>query len=59
MEQSARPVATELVDLTQISIERLRTCDESLLGGSLDRIMQQVERPRGNISESGPPGRAD
>jgi FXSXX-COOH protein len=54
-----RQVPTELIDLTGISLAALRTCDKRLLAASLDRVLRQLDRPRGNIRESGPPGRVD
>lgn len=59
MDLPFRQVQTELIDLTRISISNLRTCDKSLLAPSLNRVLQQIERPRANISESSPPGRVD
>lgn len=56
---SSRRVPTELIDLTGVSMAELRICDESALAPSLDRVLRQVERPRANINESGPPGRVD
>ena len=59
MDQPPRQVPTELVDLTGISVAALRTYDDRLLAASLDRILRQIDRPRGNILESSPPGRTD
>lgn len=57
--QAPTELVTELIDISELSIAELRSCDESILAPSLDRIMRQINRPRGNISESGPPGRVD
>jgi hypothetical protein len=57
--QAPTELVTELIDVSELSIAELRSCDESILAPSLDRIMRQINRPRGNISESGPPGRVD
>jgi len=59
VDQPPRKVPTELIDLTGISLAALRTYDERLLAASLDHVLRQIDRPRGNIRESGPPGRAD
>jgi hypothetical protein len=48
-----------LIDLSDISIAELRDCDERIIAPSRERILRQINRPRGNISESGPPGRVD
>lgn len=59
VDPSYRQVPTELIDLTGLSIVELRHCDKNVLRPSLDRVMRQVERPRANINEAGPPGRVD
>jgi len=51
-------VETDLIDLAELPISQLRTCDRALLSRSMRRILIQVERPRANIGQ-GPPGRAD
>lgn len=51
-------VEAVLVDLSELTIMALRTCDESVLAPSIHRVLAQIERPRVNIG-SGPPGRAD
>jgi hypothetical protein len=58
VDQLPRQVATELIDLTGISLATLRTCDERLLAPSLDRVLRLVDRPRPNLG-TGPPGRVD
>ena len=59
VEQPPRQAPTELIDLSDISIAELRDCDERIIAPSRERILRQINRPRGNISESGPPGRVD
>ncbi|GAA3731531.1 hypothetical protein GCM10022225_11750 [Plantactinospora mayteni] len=59
MESSfSRDVETELVDLSNDSLATLAGRDQELLARPLQRVMDQVERPRSNIG-SGPPGRVD
>ncbi|MEN3613728.1 hypothetical protein AAH979_29785 [Plantactinospora sp. ZYX-F-223] len=59
MENSfSRDVETELVDLSNDSLATLAGRDQELLTRPLQRVMDQVERPRSNIG-SGPPGRVD
>ncbi|MGX7671745.1 hypothetical protein [Plantactinospora sp. DSM 117369] len=59
MENSfSRDVETELVDLSNDSLATLAGYDQDLLTRPLQRVMDQVERPRSNIG-SGPPGRVD
>jgi hypothetical protein len=52
-------VEAALIDLSELTIMALRTCDEDVLAPSIQRVLAQIERPRVNISGSGPPGRAD
>jgi hypothetical protein len=52
-------VETDLIDLTGLSLSTLRACDATLLAPSLERVLQQVERPRVNLGGQGPPGRVD
>jgi hypothetical protein len=52
-------VETELIDLTDIAFAALRGCDATWFAPSLRRLMHQVERPRANIGNTGPPGRDD
>jgi hypothetical protein len=51
-------IETDLIDLTELPMSALRTCDRDVLAHSMKRILVQVERPRTNIGQ-GPPGRAD
>jgi hypothetical protein len=58
VDPSPRDVETDLVDLTDLSLSALRSCDASLLAGSMARLLRQVERPRVNLG-TGPPDRVD
>lgn len=58
MDHSPDGVQTDLIDLTDLSISAVLSCDDDLLAPSMKRVLIQVERPRANIG-SGPPGRAD
>jgi hypothetical protein len=55
----SRDVETELVDLSNDSLATLAGYDQDLLTRPLRRVMAQVERPRSNIGQTGPPGRVD
>jgi FXSXX-COOH protein len=50
---------TELIDLTDCSLDELRTLDDDDLQFAVQRVLRQVEKPRTNLGSSGPPGRAD
>ena len=50
---------TELVDLSEYSVEDILSIPGSQLAPYLDRTLLQVEKPRMNLGGSGPPGRAD
>jgi hypothetical protein len=52
-------VETVLIDLANVPIACLVDYDLDVLGPSLSAVMAQVDRPRKNIGNSGPPGRAD
>jgi hypothetical protein len=52
-------VETVLIDLANVPIASLVDYDLDVLGPSLSAVMAQVDRPRKNIGNSGPPGRAD
>jgi hypothetical protein len=55
---SAEELRTDLLDLTDTSIDDLHRSDGRLLAVSLSRILRQIDRPRVNIGSS-PPGRVD
>ena len=59
MDQPVEEVPTDLVDLTDVPVSQLETFDRSLLEPSLKRVRGQVRRMRSNMSEAGPPTRAD
>lgn len=50
---------TELIDLSDCSVEHILDIPVRQLAPYLDRTLLQVERPRANLGGSGPPGRAD
>lgn len=52
-------VETVLIDLANVPIASLVDYDLDVLGPSLSAVMAQVDRPRKNIGNTGPPGRAD
>jgi hypothetical protein len=59
VDRAADEVPTDLVDLTVVSFRQLRVFDRRLLEPSLERVRAQVRRRKANMSEAGPPGRAD
>jgi hypothetical protein len=60
MELPVPDIKSELIDLSGCSLEDLRSYDEESLAPSLDRMLNQVHRPRGNFSGGGnPPDRVD
>lgn len=52
-------VETELLDLSEVSLSLLHMIDNSVLNSSVQRIMQQVDRPRANLGDTDPPKRVD
>jgi hypothetical protein len=50
---------TELLDLSDCSLNELRTRQGKQLYEAVQLVLRQVERPRANLGSSGPPGRAD
>lgn len=59
MDLPSGDLRTELIDLTDASIEDLRDGDETVFEPSLRRLLPQIERARANIGSTGPPGRVD
>ncbi len=60
MELPVPDIESELIDLSGCSLEDLRLRDEESLATSLDRLLSQVYRPRGNFSGGGgEPDRVD
>jgi FXSXX-COOH protein len=59
MELPVPDIESELPDLSDCSLEDLRSRDEESLAASLDRLLSQVHRPRGNFAGSGSPDRVD
>jgi hypothetical protein len=60
MDQPAPDIESELIDLTGCSLKDLHLRDEEFLATSLDRLLRQVHRPRGNFSGGGgEPDRVD
>jgi hypothetical protein len=56
---SDNSVETALLDLSGVSLSMLHLIDDTVLSSSVHLIMQQVDRPRANVGDSGPPGRVD
>ena len=50
-------IVTLLPDLTELSLGDLRTFKGA--DKAVERIWEQIKRPRSNLGNSGPPGRAD
>jgi hypothetical protein len=59
MELPGPDIESELIDLSGCSLEDLRSRDEESLATSLDRLLSQVHRTRGNFGDSNPPDRVD
>jgi hypothetical protein len=59
MELPVPDIESELIDLSGCSLEDLRSRDDGPLAASLDRLLSQVQRPRGNFGDSNPPDRVD
>ena len=58
VEQSRADIETRLVDIRDMPLDELRECERAPLMPYLESLLQQVRRPRYNLS-SGPPGRVD
>lgn len=52
-------VATEFVDLSEVSLSLLLECDSAVFESSTLRLLEQLDRPRVNLGGTGPPGRVD
>jgi len=52
-------VETELIDLSDQTLDEALDMNGRNLTPDLTRTLQQVSRPRANLGGSGPPGRAD
>ena len=52
-------VETEMVDLSDVLIDELRTGLVEPLEPYANRVMTSIGRPRTNLGGSGPPGRDD
>jgi hypothetical protein len=59
MDLPSHDLESDMIDLTKFSLADLRSWDLDLLAPSLDRLLRQVCRPRGNLGGTDPPGRAD
>jgi hypothetical protein len=59
MNASADSVESELIDFSGITLAALRLQDPGVYARSLSRLLEQIERPRINFNDGGPPGRAD
>lgn len=51
-------VATEFVDLSEVSLSLLLECDSAVFESSTLRLLGQLDQPRVNLG-TGPPGRVD
>ncbi|MEU4236499.1 hypothetical protein [Actinoplanes sp. NPDC026619] len=58
MDQSHADIETQLVDIQDMPLGKLRETDRAQLAPYLEALLQQVMRPRYNLG-SGPPGRVD
>jgi hypothetical protein len=52
-------VTTGLVDLSDVSLANLLSCDATALQFSTLQVLGQLDRPRVNLGGGGPPGRVD
>jgi hypothetical protein len=52
-------IDTDLVDLSDSSLDDLWDDRSVDLLANVQTVLRQVERPRANLGGSGPPGRAD
>jgi hypothetical protein len=59
MEHTTGNTQTELMSLTDWSLEDLRADQSESLAEAVQMVLHQVERPRANLGGAGPPGRAD
>lgn len=51
-------VETALVDLSDASLDQVSR-DFDAMQGAVEQLLNQLDRPRFNIGNTGPPGRAD
>jgi hypothetical protein len=59
MDLSAATLDTEVLDLTDVSMNDLRHLSVPGWDHAADRLIRQAQRPRTNFGGTGPPGRAD
>jgi hypothetical protein len=59
VDRSSPEIETEMVDLTDVSFDELRTSPDEPLEPYLNRVLTSIGRPRMNLGNSGPPGRVD
>jgi hypothetical protein len=59
VDRSSPEIETEMLDLTDVSFDELRTTDAQPLAPYLCRVLDSVARPRMNLGSTGPPGRVD
>jgi len=58
VDQSHADIETQLVDIQDMPLGKLRESDRAQFAPYLDVLLRQVRRPRYNLG-SGPPGRVD
>jgi hypothetical protein len=59
VDRSSPEIETEMVDLTEVSFDELRTNPAEPLEPYLNRVITSIARPRMNLGGGGPPGRVD
>lgn len=59
VDRSSPDLETEMVDLTDVSFDELRTGATDSWQPYLNRVLTSIARPVMNLGDSGPPGRAD
>ena len=58
MDETPADIDTEMIDLSDVALDRLATADPDELQPALSQTVLQVAKPRVNQG-SGPPGRVD
>jgi len=58
VDQSHADIETQLVDIQDMPLGKLRESDRAQFAPYLEALLRQVSRPRYNLG-SGPPGRVD
>lgn len=50
MDDRPDEIVSELIDLTGVDLDELRTVDKAVLAASLERIIDEVEHPEGAVA---------